>query len=166
MANPLENPVPRDEPRALAILMEEHRIFDRLFREFEQDGTSRSRKVEIVQELSLRLDVHAAIEEELLYPMLKEKVDADEIDEAIVEHQAAKTLSDELREMVGDEELYDSKVHVLGEQILHHIREEEEEMFEEAKQAGLDLETLGRAMEERRAELLGEAREDGETEVD
>lgn len=165
MANPLEQPVPRDEPRALAILKEEHRIFDRLFAEFE-DGAARERKVEIVQELSLRLDVHAAIEEELLYPMLKAKIDADEIDEAIVEHQAAKTIADELREMVGDEELYDSKVHVLGEQILHHIREEEEEMFEEAKQAGLDLDTLGRAMEARRAELLGEARDSGETEVD
>lgn len=168
MANPLETPVAPDEPRALAILKEEHRIFDRLFREFEQDATGRSRKVEIVQELSLRLDVHAAIEEELLYPMLKKEVDADEIDEAIVEHQAAKQLSDELREMVGDEELYDSKVHVLAEQILHHVREEEEEMFEEAKQAKLDLETLGRAMEQRRAELLGEARDsdEGETEVD
>jgi hemerythrin superfamily protein len=166
MGNALEEPVSSNEPLAIRILKEEHRVFNQLFAEYEVKTTSRTRKVEIVQELALRLDVHAAIEEELLYPMLRDAVDADEIDEAVVEHQAAKTLSDELRELTGTEELYDAKVHVLGEQILHHVREEEEEMFEEAKEAGLDLDELGRAMEARRQELLAEAAEDGETEVD
>jgi predicted RND superfamily exporter protein len=166
MGNALEEPVSSNEPLAIRILKEEHRVFNQLFAEYEVKTTSRTRKVEIVQELALRLDVHAAIEEELLYPMLRDAVDADEIDEAVVEHQAAKTLSDELRELTGTEELNDAKVHVLGEQILHHVREEEEEMFEEAKEAGLDLDELGRAMEARRQELLAEAAEDGETEVD
>ncbi len=166
MGNALEEPVSSNEPLAIRILKEEHRVFNQLFAEYEVNTTSRTRKVEIVQELALRLDVHAAIEEELLYPMLRDAVDADEIDEAVVEHQAAKTLSDELRELTGTEELNDAKVHVLGEQILHHVREEEEEMFEEAKEAGLDLDELGRAMEARRQELLAEAAEDGETEVD
>jgi hemerythrin superfamily protein len=166
MGNALEEPVSSNEPLAIRILKEEHRVFNQLFAEYEVKTTSRTRKVEIVQELALRLDVHAAIEEELLYPMLRDAVDADEIDEAVVEHQAAKTLSDELRELTGTEELYDAKVHVLGEQILHHVREEEEEMFEEAKEAGLDLEELGRAMEGGRQQLLALAAEDGETEVD
>ena len=162
MASVLAKPVPANEPRAIALLKEDHRIFDRLFNEFEKAG--RKRKVEIAQELFLRLDVHTKIEEEIFYPAIKGKVDEDEIEEAIVEHQAAETLVQELQEMNGSEELYDAKVHVLGEQVRHHIEEEEEEMFEEVKKAGLDLDELGQRMAARQDELLREVVAKGDIE--
>ena len=162
MASVLAKPVPADEPAAIALLKQDHRIFDRLFNEFED--ANRKRKVEIAQELCLRLVVHTKVEEEIFYPAIRGKVDDDEIEEAIVEHQAAETIVQELQEMDGSEELYDAKVHVLGEQVRHHVEEEEEEMFEEAKQAGLDLDEIGQRMAARQDELLNEVVEKGEIE--
>lgn len=160
MASVLARPVAKDEPRAIAMLKEDHRVFDRLFKEFEE--ASGKRKLEIAQELCLRITVHSKVEEDVFYPAIKGKVDEDEIEEAIVEHQAAETIIEELEEMDGSEELFDAKVHVLGEQLRHHIEEEETEMFEEAKQAGLDLEAIGEQMTAKQTELLGEVASKGE----
>ena len=162
MASVLAKPVPADEPRAIALLKQDHRIFDRLFNEFEQ--ANRERKVKIAQELCLRLAVHTKVEEEVFYPAIKAKIDQDEIDEALVEHQAADALALEIQEMDGSEDLYDAKVHVLGEQVRHHVEEEEEEMFEEAKKAGLDLDALGERMAARQDELLNEVADKGDIE--
>jgi hypothetical protein len=53
-----------------------------------------------------------------------------------------------------DEDLYDAKVKVLGEEIEHHVKEEEEEMFKQAKKSGLDLMALGQEMAQRKQEIL------------
>jgi hypothetical protein len=52
-----------------------------------------------------------------------------------------------------EDDLYDAKVKVLGEQIEHHVGEEEGEMFPKAKKAGLDLVALGNEMAMRKDEL-------------
>ena len=159
MASVLAKPVPANEPRAIAMLKEDHRVFDRLFKEFEE--ATGKRKLEIAQELCLRITMHSKIEEEVFYPAIRGKVDEDEIEEAIVEHQAAETIIEELEEMDGSEELYDAKVHVLGEQLRHHIEEEETEMFEEAKRSGLDLEVIGQRMQAKQDELVREVEAKG-----
>jgi uncharacterized protein (UPF0335 family) len=53
-----------------------------------------------------------------------------------------------------DEDLYDAKVKVLSEEIEHHVKEEEEEMFKEAKKSGIDLVALGQQMAQRKQEIL------------
>jgi hypothetical protein len=53
-----------------------------------------------------------------------------------------------------DEDLYDAKVKVLGEEIEHHVKEEEEEMFKKARKSGLDLMALGQEMAQRKQEIL------------
>jgi hemerythrin superfamily protein len=80
----------------------------------------------------------------------------DRIDEAIVEHAAAKQLITEIEGMDAGDELYDAKVTVLNEQVLHHIEEEEDELFPEVESSKLDLETLGKKMADRKAALLNE----------
>ncbi len=77
------------------------------------------------------------------------------MDEALVEHASAKELIAQLQNMTPDEDLYDAKVTVLAEQIQHHVKEEEEDMFPKARRAKLDTEALGARMQARKVQLLG-----------
>jgi CO dehydrogenase/acetyl-CoA synthase beta subunit len=84
------------------------------------------------------------------------------MDEALVEHAGAKELIAQLEDMSPDDELYDAKVTVLGEQIQHHVKEEEGEMFPKARKAKVDSEALGVQMAERKVELMSETESDEE----
>ena len=76
------------------------------------------------------------------------------MDEALVEHAGAKDLVAQLEGMDTEDDLYDAKVTVLGEQINHHVKEEEGEMFPKAKRAKLDTANLGAKMLKRKMELM------------
>src|SRR5581483_6993382 len=105
--------IQEDDPKAIALLKDEHHIFRTLFDEAEE--APRERLVEIARELCMRLSVHMTIEEEILYPACYAAGDADEVDEGIVEHASAKRICAELEQLDGTEELFKAKVHVLGE---------------------------------------------------
>lgn len=153
-----------DDPRAIALLKDEHHRFRELFDAAEAAGDDS--RVAIARELCMRLAVHMTIEEEILYPALKPVLGSDEINEGIVEHAAGKVLIVEIENLTGTEELYAAKIHVLGEETIHHIDEEDEDMFEDAKQAHaagkLDLDTLGDQLRARQAELYRQIETDGE----
>lgn len=153
-----------DDPLAISLLKEQHHQFRALF---DKANAVEGKDLKpVADELCLRLDVHMTIEEELLYPAGKQIGDADEVDEGIVEHAAGKTLMAEIVQMDGTEELYKSKVHVLGEQTIHHIDEEDEELFEEMKQAHvagkLDLDALGQQLQARQQELYANVEASGD----
>ncbi len=76
------------------------------------------------------------------------------MDEALVEHAGAKELIAQLQAMDPEEDLYDAKVTVLGEQIDHHVEEEEGEMFPKAKKAKLDTLALGAKMLKQKLALM------------
>jgi hypothetical protein len=153
--------VASDDPLAVRLLKEEHLKLRELFdRASEEEGEKRTRTA---REIALRMGIHMTIEEEILYPALAGFIPDDEIKEGIVEHQAGKTMLDEIEQLDGDEPLFGTKVSVLGEVTMHHIDEEEEEMFEEAKKSReLDLEAIGRQLEARRAELYENIARTGE----
>ena len=56
--------------------------------------------------------------------------------------------------MDGSETHYDAKFTVLAENIRHHIKEEESEVFPKAKRADIDFEALSQKMLQRKARLL------------
>ena len=153
-----------DDPRAIALLKEEHHIFRELFDKAE--ATEGADLKAIADELCLRLTVHMAIEEEILYPALKPLLGPGEVDEGIVEHASGKRIVAELEQQKGTEELFKSKVHVLGEETVHHIDEEDEDMFAEAREMHLsgkiDLDALGDTLRARQAELYRQVEETGE----
>jgi iron-sulfur cluster repair protein YtfE (RIC family) len=114
-------------------------------------------KEKLALKICLALTVHMQIEEEIFYPAAREAIEnAELIDEATVEHASAKQLIAEIEEMDAGDELYDAKVKVLGEQMRHHVEEEEDGLFPEIENSELDLEVLVKKMAERKAAILME----------
>jgi hypothetical protein len=134
-----------------------------LFEKFEK-AKSDSVKKSLVQEICTELSVHTAIEEEIFYPACTGKIDEDVVKEAYVEHDGAKVMIAELLASEPGDDFYDAKVKVLSEEIKHHVKEEEmrsEGMFAQARDAGLDMDTLGDEMAARKEELLAEFKAKG-----
>ncbi|HVL59182.1 MAG TPA: hemerythrin domain-containing protein [Burkholderiaceae bacterium] len=144
---------------AIALLTQEHREAKKLFREFaklqkKKEEADPDQKRELVQQACLALTIHAQLEEELFYPAVRAELDdEDMLDEAEVEHMAAKQLIAELQSAQPDEPLYDARFTVLGEYVNHHIEEEEKQMFPKVKKTDLDLLELGETMMQRKTEL-------------
>jgi hemerythrin superfamily protein len=148
----------RQPSDAIDILMADHKKVKALFKQFAKlDEGDEAEKQEIVAQICQELTVHASIEEEIFYPAVREEIEEpDLMDEALVEHAGAKDLIAQLKQMSPGDDLYDAKVTVLGEQIDHHVEEEEGEMFPKAKKAKVDLEALGTQLTERKEELEGD----------
>jgi hemerythrin superfamily protein len=142
---------------AVELLMADHHRVARLFAEFnalKEDGSDEAKSA-LVARICQELTVHTAIEEEIFYPAVRKATkDDDLMDEALVEHAGAKELIAQLQAGHPDDDLYDAKVTVLGEQIDHHVQEEEGSMFPKAKGSGIDTLSLGAALLKRKGELL------------
>lgn len=140
---------------AINILKKDHDRVDSLFKDFEK-AEKRSQKKKIVAEAIKELKNHATIEEELFYPSLrgKEKVDQDLLNESDEEHHVAKLLIAELEQMDGSEDHYDAKFTVLSESIRHHVKDEEGDLFPQARKTDVDFDALGQQILTRKRELM------------
>ena len=144
---------------AIEMLKEDHAKVKKAFKEFESmDRSDTETCRQIVQTVCEDLKVHTTLEEEIFYPAVREAIeDEDIMNEASVEHETAKMLIEQLENMEPDDPNYYATFTVLGEYVMHHVKEEEGEMFPEAKKAGVDMEALGQRMQERKSELLSQA---------
>lgn len=158
---------------AITMLTADHKKVKKLFSDFDKlkQSGSDEEKGAVVEQICNELTIHAELEEEIFYPAVRGAIDdSDLMDEALVEHAGAKDLIAQLQDMDPEDDLYDAKVTVLGEQINHHVEEEEGEMFPKAKKSGVDTEGLAKQMLQRKTALLQEmgindgAAEDGEEE--
>ena len=140
---------------AIALLKKDHRDAEKLFKEFEE-AKGEGRKEKLARQICLALSVHFQLEEQIFYPACKGTVDEDELKEGYVEHDAAKLLVSEIEANEGgDDEFFDTKIHVLSEEIEHHIKEEEgpNGIFAQASKGELDLKELGQQLAARQEEL-------------
>lgn len=139
---------------AIALLEADHREVEGYFESFEGAETPGQKKL-LARRICAALRVHAQIEEELFYPAARKAArDNDLLDEAIVEHAGAKVLIAEIEAMQPGMPLFDAKIAVLGEQVRHHVREEEGELFPKVRESGMNIAALGAAMAARKAELM------------
>lgn len=144
-------------PDLLDMLSDDHKRVKKLFSRFEKLESEDEEAQQIARQVCLELELHARLEEELFYPALRGAIaDEDLVDEAEVEHQSAKDLIAKIRELSPEDPKFRATVCVLGEYVNHHVKEEESDIFDQARSAKLDLQALAQRALERREALMAE----------
>ena len=141
---------------ALALLKKDHDQVKKMLKDLD-DTTDRAIKTrqDLFERLKFSLTVHEQMEEAVLYPALKEHAETKEIVlEAYEEHDVVDTILGELEQTPFDDETWHAKLTVMRENLLHHIQEEEDEMFRQVRRLfdKATLESLGEQMRTIKAE--------------
>ena len=152
----------------LSDLKDDHKRVKKAYKDFQKlDIESDPEACQaIVEQVCQELTVHATLEEELLYPAARGAAEEDLIDEAEVEHETVKALIAQLEGMSPQDEKYAARFTVLCEYVLHHVKEEEGEMFPQLERARLDWEAMAAEMAERREELMATETADDDADAD
>src|SRR5689334_16685592 len=140
---------------AIVLLKNDHKEIRRLFRDFEQAGDDATkRKGQLVDKMIELLTVHTYLENEIMYPRVRELVPEleDDVLESYEEHHVADVLVVELAAMKPENERFTAKTTVLIENVRHHIEEEEDEWFPKVREA------LGRKVLQEIGEAMAESR--------
>jgi hemerythrin-like domain-containing protein len=145
-----------DENDPIALLESDHRRFEDLLKQGEET-TERAVKgrTALLDTLTAALNVHELIEEKVLYPALKPHAETrDIVLEGFEEHHVADVIVKELHDLAADNERWGAKFKVLQESLEHHIKEEEGNMFPNARRvlSREDLQALGARMRALKAE--------------
>lgn len=146
-----------DTPDAITLLIEDHQVQTRLFKQYEKLIKAEAKAEEretLAADICRELLIHMQIEDEILYPAARRgQVDSGLIDEATVEHQTGRELIEQIMAMRGNDALYDAKVKVLSEYMEHHIKEEQDDLFPKCRRR-IDIQQIGAALKQRKEELL------------
>ena len=140
---------------AIVMLKEDHQTILRAFRDFERAGDrAHKTKGNLVAKIIELLTVHTYIENEVMYPRVRELVPEleDDVLESYEEHHVADVLVMELVAMKPEDERFTAKTTVLIENVRHHIEEEEQEWFPQVREA------LGRKVLQEIGAEMAEAR--------
>lgn len=147
------------------LLKEDHKKVKDLFKKYEELGDRAFvQKEELCGKICSELELHTQVEEDIFYPAIKAAADEkgqELIAEAFEEHAVVKKLIEELGATDPAHEEYDAKMKVMRENVEHHIKEEEGELFPKAKEAlGDTASVIGEEMEIRKRELKTHPRAD------
>ena len=139
------------------MLREDHKKVQGLFKKFEK-AENAEEKQQIVETALTELEIHAELEEKLIYPAIRAEIDDEDLmDEAQEEHHVVHVVIAELKKMNPGDERYDAKFTVLGELCKHHIKEEEEEMLPKAEKSDIEWEDLSAQVMRRKDQLMEKA---------
>jgi hypothetical protein len=118
--------------------------------------TSDARKSALVRNACLALDVHAQLEEEILYPALREAgIGGEFLDKSLPEHAEMRTLIERLRAAQPGDPGFDDTFLALMRTVIHHVADEETVLLPQAERVlGDRLGELGVRMTRRRMELI------------
>lgn len=137
---------------AIALLTDDHRAVEALFDRFEDEDDPDERAA-VAAQICRMLRIHTEIEETFFYPAARTTAEDSLLDEAQVEHDSAKALIEKIERLTPAEPAFAATVKVLGEYVKHHVREEEDELFEQVRDGDLDLDEIGAQMSARKKAL-------------
>jgi hemerythrin superfamily protein len=131
---------------AIELLVTDHREVDQMFAQIE---SGQGNKDELVRQITKELSMHAAVEEQILYPAMRRVLDDGDakVEEAIQEHQEMKEALSDI-ERLGSSPQREGKLQKLMADVRHHVQEEEGELFPEmrSKVSEDELRSMGAAM--------------------
>ncbi|HNP31257.1 MAG TPA: hemerythrin domain-containing protein [Nitrospirales bacterium] len=134
------------------ILKKDHQAAKDLFKKLETTGSRATKSREkLFSQLKDDLEAHSHGEEAVFYPALRENAEmVDLIDEATEEHANVENLLEELEELGPESEEWHSKLTELKKSVLHHVKEEEGEIFKKAKEIleKEEIQRLGKEFQE------------------
>jgi len=129
----------------IAILKRDHREVEAMLKELAESKPGATRR-KTANKVAAALTLHMRIEEDLVYPLVAQRVGKDEEQEAETEHSLARDGVEKLLELV-DEGGFGAAVAMLTAGIKHHVKEEETEMFPALKRE-LERDELARLGDE------------------
>ena len=142
------------------MLKADHKKVKGLFEAF-KSAKGRERSA-IAQTAIQELEIHADLEEKLIYPAISKQIhDKDMMGEANEEHHVVHLLIKELKKLQPGDDVFRSKFTVLGELVNHHAEEEEDEMLPKAEDSKLDWKSLESRVMKRRKALKAKANGSG-----
>lgn len=145
-----EGGFPTDQP--MEALRKDHNFVKQLF-----DRYLNTQDMKVKQEagprILLLLEMHMAVEEAVFYPSVHE-VDAQLVDHGEQEHEEAKQLMQQLKNMNPDDAQCEQLMRRLADSVLHHIQTEEQQLFPKVQQAGMDLTAIGLQMQAFEANMV------------
>ena len=139
---------------AIVLLKEDHQEVRKQFRAFRKPDQTAVQKQTIVDTILELLTVHTYVENEVVYPRVRELLPdlEDDVLESYEEHHVADVLCLELSAMDATDERFDAKTTVLIENVEHHMEEEEQDWFPKVREG------LGRKQLQEIGEALLEAK--------
>jgi iron-sulfur cluster repair protein YtfE (RIC family) len=135
---------------AIVLLKDDHKQIRKVFKDFEAAGdNAEKRKGQLVDRMIELLTQHTYIENEVMYPRVRELLPdlEDDVLESYEEHHVADLLVVELASMKPSDERFDAKTTVLIENVTHHMDEEEQDWFPKVRE-GLGRKALQEIGEE------------------
>lgn len=147
---------------AISLLKADHKKVKELFAKVEAlSDKAHASRGKLFAQIDRELSAHSEAEEKIFYPVLKEKSKRysepnDEVLEAYEEHANVKGMLAKLEALDPGDETYNAKLQVLSELVKHHVKEEETEMFKQARQLldKAELEDLGKQIEAAKKAML------------
>jgi hemerythrin superfamily protein len=116
-------------PDAIALLVRDHRAVEELFQTFDlyDDTVAVGVKRDVFRQIRRALSVHAAAEEQVVYPVVREQVPggAELADEALADHQRVKETLAILDAMEPSDAAFVVGVKALAADVRRHVAEEE-----------------------------------------
>ena len=143
----------------LDIIKREHRDATAMLDEAQTLDPDDARLADLAKRIERALSTHVEIEERLFYANLRKRAEDQEqrvdVFEAYTEHEVASHLISLLKSRRKRDERFKAELQVLGENIKHHVQEEESTIFALAKDllTQAELDDLGMKWEKARQQL-------------
>ena len=121
-------------PDVITLLKADHKEVNALFGQVEALGERAfAQRFKLAQKICKALEVHSKFEKSVLYTQMKERAkehdDRKQVLEAFEEHGLVDRLVGEIQELNARDESLEAKLNVLMENVVHHVKEEERELF-------------------------------------